>query len=128
MSCYAIKIKSLTVNIQENGVIRSESGLLIGRLVSGIDFNSMAYTEENRNLKPYQVGENDIVAAYTEEQAMSLLLEKCAWNKEECADFDIEDLSGKLDMKMMTEDGVVIETLGDWMERLLEPQYLFGWE
>jgi len=79
-------------------------------------------------LKPYQVGENDIVVAQNPEQALDLLAEQSAWTKEEMSDFEVEDLSNRLTMKLFDEEGKEDGTLGDWVSKVSEPQYLFGWE
>lgn len=79
-------------------------------------------------LRPYQVGENDIVVAFNPDQALDLLAEQSAWTKEEMSDFEVEDLSARLTMKLVDEEGKEDGTLGDWVSKINEPQYLFGWE
>lgn len=79
-------------------------------------------------LKPYQVGENDIVVAHNPTQALSLLAEQCAWDSTEIADFDVEDLGERLTMVLQDEEGESAGTLGDWVAKITKPQYLFGWE
>ena len=44
------------------------------------------------------------------------------------ADFDVEDLTNKLGMMLKDEEGKNIETLGNWVSRIKEPEYLYGWE
>ncbi|MFV7771692.1 hypothetical protein [Shewanella marisflavi] len=80
----------------------------------------------SEHLRPYLVGDTDIVAAYSEEEALTLLNEYCGetFNPE---DMDITDLSGEPDNEYHLEDGR-IETLGEIMARVDKPQYLLGWE
>lgn len=78
-------------------------------------------------LKPYQVGENDIVLAENEQKAIEFLKEYSGcFDKDE--QLDVEDLSPRLDMKLMSEDGEFFSTLGDYIADMKEPQYVVGWE
>ena len=77
-------------------------------------------------LIPYQVGENDIVVAENPKQAIKLLE---AYSGQEGFELvDVEDLSGKVEMKIKDEEGKVISTLDEMIQECSEPQYLFGWE
>ncbi|MGI2159876.1 hypothetical protein [Shewanella baltica] len=77
-------------------------------------------------LRPFEVGDYDIVAAYSKEQALTLLNEYCG-DKFTLEDMDITDLSDQLDRTIHLEEGGT-ETLGEIMSRVYTPQYLFGWE
>ncbi|MGP5159856.1 hypothetical protein [Pseudoalteromonas prydzensis] len=79
-----------------------------------------------RKLKPYQVGENDIVLADNAESALMLLQ---GYTNLEAHDLDdVEDLSTQLDMKLSNEDGTFLSTLGDYIADMKEAQYIVGWE
>ncbi len=78
-------------------------------------------------LKPYQVGENDIVLAESEEKAVALLKEYSGCFDED-DQLDVEDLSPRLGMKLMSEDGEFFSTLGDYIVDMKDPQYVVGWE
>lgn len=81
----------------------------------------------NTKLKAYQVGENDIVAAYHEKEAIKVLCDYCGDMEE--FDFDESDVTEKhFDLKIHNEDGTFLELLGDTMKDVDTPQYLFGWE
>lgn len=79
-------------------------------------------------LIPYQVGENDVVVAYNSKQALEVLIEYCAYEADDYQDFDVEDISYKLDSMLRDEEGADIETLREWVTRTREPEYLYGWE
>jgi hypothetical protein len=79
-------------------------------------------------LTPYQVGENDIVVAYNPKQALELLVEYCDYEAGDWEDFEVEDISYKLDVMILDEEGAVIETLRDCIKRISAPEYLYGWE
>ncbi len=78
-------------------------------------------------LKAYQVGENDIIAAYNEKQAIEIL---CEYNGcIDVDDFDHSDVT-KLSfcLKLQDEEGQGIGTLGSWLAQLSKPEYMYGWE
>lgn len=79
-------------------------------------------------LKPYQVGENDIVLAFNEQSAKQLLCDYCDWDIDEL--LDVEDLSNRLDMKFQDEDGNFLYTLKTLIEQNQDQgeRYLTGWE
>ena len=80
-----------------------------------------------KKLTPYQVGDNDIVAAYNEKDAIVILSEFAGGEFVECLGCD--DVTEKyLDMDICDEEGKVTGNLGDIMKDVTEPQYLFGWE
>tara|TARA_R110000772_G_scaffold94368_1_gene192213 strand:- start:345 stop:593 length:249 start_codon:yes stop_codon:yes gene_type:complete len=81
-----------------------------------------------KKLIPYQVGENDVVVAYNPQQALEVLIEYCAYEADDYQDFDVEDISHKLDSMLRDEEGADIETLREWVARTREPEYLYGWE
>jgi hypothetical protein len=77
--------------------------------------------------KPYQVGDNDIVLAENEQQAREIFVDE--WSGDiEMDEFEVEDLSSRLDMQFHCEDGKPSCTLGDYIKDLKEPQYIVGWE
>ena len=91
-----------------------------------------------KTLIAYQVGDNDVVAAYDEEGAIKVLGDYCGFEPEEFHAEDygfgkkennqVTDLTSKLNEMLRDEEGNDIETLGDWMKRVDEPEYLYGWE
>lgn len=89
--------------------------------------NSNKNTSIKQVLKPYQVGENDIVLAKDEDSAKQLLVDYCAGDIE-FNELDVEDLSDRLDMPFHDEEGNKIGTLGSWIEGKTEPEYVVGWE
>ena len=82
----------------------------------------------NEKLIPYQVGENDIVAAYNPKQALELLAAYCGLTADEYADFEVEDITYKLDAMIRDEEGADVETLRVWLKRISAPEYIYGWE
>jgi len=82
----------------------------------------------NKKLTPYQVGDNDVVAAYSKTEAAKLLNNYCGFDDDETPIDEVTDLTSKLDVMLNDEEGNDIETLGDWMKRIKEPEYLYGWE
>lgn len=80
------------------------------------------------NLKPYQVGDNDIVLAKNKGSAIQLLADYCGFDSDEMTDDKVEDLSERLDMQLMEEDGELMCTLGEFIKDMKEPQYIVGWE
>jgi len=77
-------------------------------------------------LKPYQVGENDIVLAANEDEAVKILHNYTGLDQHDLG--AVDDLSSRLDMKLSTEDGKFLCTLGDYIADMKEPQYVLGWE
>jgi hypothetical protein len=76
-------------------------------------------------LKPYQVGENDIVVAFTEDEARQILKEYCCTELED-NELDVTELP--LDMKLQDEEGNFLSTIGDYMKKVEKAEYLVGWE
>lgn len=84
-----------------------------------------------KSLTAYQVGDNDVVAAYDEEGAVKVLGDYCGYEVEESYKDDnnlVTDLTSKLNEMLKDEEGNDLETLGDWLKRIDEPEYLYGWE
>tara|TARA_B100000508_G_C11329334_1_gene213501 strand:+ start:170 stop:409 length:240 start_codon:yes stop_codon:yes gene_type:complete len=77
-------------------------------------------------LRAYQVGENDIVLAENESEAVKLLNKYTGLDEHDVG--EVDDLSSRLDMKLSTEDGKFLCTLGDYIADMKEPQYVVGWE
>jgi len=81
---------------------------------------------KNRKLKPYQVGENDIVLAENEQEAIKILCDYCELSLEE---FTLEDVNEQpLSLELQDEEGNVMFSIGEYIKRMDEPQYLVGWE
>lgn len=76
-------------------------------------------------LKPYQVGENDIVAAHTESEAIKILTDYCST---EYCEGELDATEQPLEMKLQDEEGNYLQTLGDYMKTVEKAEYLFGWE
>lgn len=81
-------------------------------------------------LKCYQVGEQDLVAAYTPEQAITIL---CSFSGYPSGEFTVEDVSAwadwELDRPCFEEDGIT--PADPWRKAFAActyPQYLGGWE
>lgn len=91
-----------------------------------------------QELKAYQVGDCDVVAAYTPEQAIEVLNDVCGYPiAENVFDFTLEDVKlvsdGILDARQYydLDEGktVNLETsLREDLALLTEPQYFYGWE
>lgn len=85
-------------------------------------------------LKAYQVGDNDIVAAYDPPGAIKVLCEFCGYPDDEYDLEDVELVSDKyLDSREVfnTDEGKVEtleKSLREEMAELTEPAYLTGWE
>jgi hypothetical protein len=79
----------------------------------------MEYYDPNNLLKAYQVGDNDIVAAFDEEGAIEVLVlyTGCSKTSDYNKDEDVTGLTGK-----------EIGTLRDWLNELNEPEYMYGWD
>jgi len=78
-------------------------------------------------LKAYQVGEFDIVAAYSADQALNIYVGTCG----DCTvdDFEVDEIiEPRLSAVMKDEDGNPAGTIKDYLDEVAEPQYLFGWE
>lgn len=89
--------------------------------------NSNKNTPTTQDLKPFQVGDNDIVLAVDENSAKQLLIDYCGCDIG-LEELDTEDLSARLDMPFKDEEGNQIGTLGSWIEGKTEPEYIVGWE
>lgn len=81
-------------------------------------------------LKCYQVGEQDVVAAYTPEQAVAIL---CAFSGYPEDEYTVNDVSewtaAQLDAPVFEEDGVTpAEPWRATFAACVYPQYLCGWE
>lgn len=81
-------------------------------------------------LKCYQVGEQDVVAAYTPEQAVAIL---CAFSGYPEGEYTVDDVSewtaAQLDAPVFEEDGVTpAEPWRATFAACVYPQYLCGWE
>lgn len=83
-------------------------------------------------LKPYMVGENDMVAAENPAQAIRVFTDYVGptglWDDIN-ADDDVTDMSSRIDMAVSDETGEAICTLRDYVDDCDGvPSYLYGWE
>lgn len=76
-------------------------------------------------LKAYQVGENDIVAAFTEDEAKQILKEYCGTELED-GELDVTELPPE--MELHDEEGKFLNTLEEYMKNVEKAEYLVGWE
>ncbi|MCY1359450.1 hypothetical protein D9M69_460210 [compost metagenome] len=85
-------------------------------------------------LKAYQVGECDIVAAYSPEGAIAVLCEFCSYPADE---FDLDDVDLVSDQMLDTleaydqDEGKYVtldKSLRQELAELTEPAYMHGWE
>lgn len=91
-------------------------------------------SNDSQTLIAYQVGDNDIVAAYSPEGAISVLCEVTGEEREEYALNSVERVSDKhLDsLEAFNEDEGTTETLETSLRqdvaKLTKPTYMYGWE
>ena len=87
-----------------------------------------------QTLKAYQVGDNDIVAAYDEAGAIALLCEYSGYPGDEFDLDDVELVSDKVldSLEVYDQDeGKVIaldKSLRQEVSELTAPAYMYGWE
>lgn len=82
-----------------------------------------------QELKAYQVGDNDIVAAYDPAGAIKVLCEQCGYPDDEFELGDVELVADKLlDAPMQDEEGNECLPLRVDLDAATEPTYLHGWE
>lgn len=92
------------------------------------------FAPPTRVLTAYQVGENDIVAAYDPAGALALLCEYCGWPDGFLTLEDVEPVSDQvLDALQVfdQDEGKTItldRSLRENVAALTEPQYMYGWE
>lgn len=92
------------------------------------------FAPPTRALTAFQVGENDIVAAYDAAGALSLLCEYCGYTDRFLTEDDGEIVSDRvLDaLEVFDQDeGKLItlqRSLREEISALAEPQYMYGWE
>ncbi|MCU9528372.1 hypothetical protein [Pseudomonas mosselii] len=80
-------------------------------------------------LKAYQVGDNDIVAHYSPEEAAAFLCAYSGLPKGEFTAEDVELVTDKfLDAPMQEEDGTPAPSLRADLQAATTPRYLHGWE
>lgn len=78
----------------------------------------------NKELRPFQVGENDIVVAFDSDQAKQIMVKY--YGKEA---LEMDAIQVLLTDRVQNEDGTdAIQTIGDLIVGKIAPQYLFGWE
>lgn len=82
-----------------------------------------------RPLTAYQVGDNDIVAHYSPEEAAAFLCEFGGYPEGEFTADDVEVVDASLlDAPMQDEDGNECPPLRLDLEAATAPTYLHGWE
>ena len=81
-------------------------------------------------LKPYMVGENDMVAARSSNEALTVFIAYVGWGYDEFSvEDDVQDMSAYIDMDVLGEDGKSTGTLQDYINDCNGvPRYLYGWE
>ncbi|HCP54559.1 MAG: hypothetical protein CMK72_01205 [Pseudomonadaceae bacterium] len=85
-------------------------------------------------LKAYQVGDNDIVAAYTPEGAIKVLCEYSGYPDDEFTAREVELVGDKMldnTQAFDIDEGVTVtleKTLRQELSELTEPAYMHGWE
>ena len=110
-------------------LIPNKDSTLYKYLCRILDALKACLSERAGILKPYQVGENDIVLAYSEQSAKQFLFNLCGGLDIEDLN-EVEDLSNRLDMAFFNEDGTFLCTLKTLIEKNKEQGecYLTGWE
>lgn len=92
------------------------------------------FSRKGPALKGYQVGDCDIVAAFTRKQAIAVFCEQSGFPKSDYSAADVERVSAKtLDsLQVFNIDEGVEETLATSLRQdiaaLSEPSYMYGWE
>ncbi len=82
-----------------------------------------------QELKAYQVGDTDIVAAYDPAGAIKVLCDQCNYPADEFTLDEVELVSDKLlDAPMQDEEGNEYPPLRVDLDAATEPTYLHGWE
>lgn len=102
------------------------------RKMAGLD-GGLIETPKDDNppecLRPYLIGENDLVIAYNEQQALDVF---SAYVGDACCEDltldDVSDMSGIRYRPIYNEDGSFDGSIYDLYKDLTEPEYLLGWE
>lgn len=105
----------------------------VGATIEGDAVNALARKFGPLKLKPYQVSENDVVAACDAEQALQVFNEFIGADESDVnswlsKDFKVKDLSNKLDVMLVDENDNQLCTLAELMADIKQPKYLYGWE
>ncbi|NQZ76404.1 MAG: hypothetical protein HRT61_09885 [Ekhidna sp.] len=101
---------------------------LVGFLIWGREVKSKPA------LKAYQVGDTDVVLAYTEEEAFRILFVEVVTEEEyqallEFGEFEVVDIMHKKHLMIYSEWNVPWKTLATAIKEANGvPQYLYGWE
>ncbi|EOG4615069.1 hypothetical protein ACLD9I_004716 [Pseudomonas aeruginosa] len=86
-------------------------------------------SKQEQQLKAFQVGEQDMVAHYTPEQAHAFLCDFAAYAAD---DIGLDQVTlvpdALLDAPMRDEDGKACPPLRLYLDAATEPTYLHGWE
>ena len=80
----------------------------------------------SQKLKPYQVGENDIVLAVDAESAHEVMINEVGADVFYGDKVEVFEVS--LSTELHHEDGTISTTIGEYIKDMTEPQYLVGWE
>lgn len=80
-------------------------------------------------LQAYQVGDNDIVAHYSPEEALAFLCDFYGYHDDEYTVADVQPVSdGFLDAPMQNEDGTPSQSLRTGLAAAIEPTLLHRWD
>lgn len=79
-------------------------------------------------LTPYQVGQYNVVAANSKEEAIQILLDYHYVDSDGIEVKDVIDLTFNLRTMITDAEGNNMEILGDWVSRIKKPEYMYGWE
>lgn len=103
-------------------------------VASSIKSPLAAGEQSEKQLKAYQVGDNDIVAAYDPAGAIAFLCQYCGYPKDAFDEADVSLVNdAMLDNRTAydTDENMFVtleKTLREQMAELTEPGYLHGWE
>ena len=83
----------------------------------------------DRSLKAFQVGENDLVAHYSAEEARQLLIRNAKYDEDDILLSDVQECSEAfLARPTKDEDGNQMAPWGDDFVKMAEPGWIGGWD
>jgi hypothetical protein len=81
------------------------------------------------SLKAFQVGENDLIAHYSAEEARQLLIRNAGYDEDDILPSDVQECSESfLARPTKDEEGRPMEPWGDDFAKMTEPGWIGGWE
>jgi hypothetical protein len=87
------------------------------------------FMPEEMKLKCFQVGDSNLVAAYTQEQALEILIEFGGYDRDDIGMDEVAVCTDAfLDAPCRDEEGNECEAWRCTFEKLNEPGYVGGWE